>query len=98
MNGSTTSAPRGSNACACVGATASTERRASRRCESLLIRVDPAPLDAALRAWHQAHGSGDTALAIDAKTLRGAIDDAGHQAHGLGIVGHDSNTPLEQPR
>ena len=65
---------------------------------SLLIRVDPAQLDAALRAWHQAHGSGDTALAIDAKTLRGAIDDAGHQAHGLDIVGHDSNTPLEQSR
>ena len=65
---------------------------------SLLIRVDPAPLDAALRAWHQAHGSGDTALAIDGKTLRGTIDDAGHQAHGLGIVGHDSKTPLEQSR
>ena len=65
---------------------------------SLLIRVDPAQLDAALRAWHQAHGSGDTALAIDAKTLRGAIDDAGHQAHGLGIVGHDSKAPLEQSR
>ena len=65
---------------------------------SLLIRVDPAQLDAALRAWHQTHGSGDTTLAIDGKTLRGAIDDAGHQAHGLGIVGHDSNTPLEQSR
>ena len=37
---------------------------------SLLIRVDPAQLDAALRTWHQAHGSGDTALAIDGKTLR----------------------------
>ena len=39
---------------------------------SLLIRIDPAQLDAALRAWHQTHGSGDTALAIDGKTLRGA--------------------------
>ena len=65
---------------------------------SLLIRVDPAQLDAALRAWHQAHGSGDTALAIDGKALRGALDDEGRQAHVLGIVGHDSKTPLEQKK
>ena len=65
---------------------------------SLLIRIDPAQLDAALRAWHQAHGSGDTALAIDGKTLRGALDDEGRQAHVLGIVGHDSKTPLEQKK
>ena len=42
---------------------------------SLLIRVAPAQLAASLRAWHQTHGSGDTALAIDGKTLRGALDD-----------------------
>ena len=30
---------------------------------SLLIRVDPARRDAALRVWHEAHGSGDSALA-----------------------------------
>ena len=65
---------------------------------SLLIRIDPAQLDAALRAWHQTHGSGDTALAIDGKTLRGALDDEGRQAHVLGIVGHDSKTPLEQKK
>ena len=65
---------------------------------SVLIRVDPAQLDAALRAWHQAHGSADTALAIDGKALRGAIDDEGHQAHVLGIVGHDSKAPLEQKK
>ena len=35
----------------------------------LLIRVDPAQFDAALRAWHEAHGSGDRALAIDGKTI-----------------------------
>ena len=57
---------------------------------SLLIRVDPAQLDAALRAWHEAHGSGDSALAIDGKTIRGAIDDDGTQAHVLGIVGHET--------
>ena len=57
---------------------------------SLLIRVDPAQLDAALRSWHEAHGPGDSALAIDGKTIRGAINADGNQAHVLGIVGHDT--------
>ena len=65
---------------------------------SLLVRVDPAQLDAALRAWHHTHGSGDSALAIDGKTLRGAIDDEGHQTHVLGIVGHDSKAPWGQKK
>ena len=65
---------------------------------SVLIRVDPVQLDAALRAWHEVHGSGDRALAIDGKTIRGALDDEGHQAHVLGIVGHDSKAPLEQKK
>ena len=64
----------------------------------LLIRVDPVQLDAALRAWHEAHGSGDSALAIDGKTIRGAIDDEGYQAHVLGIVGHDSKAPWGQKK
>ena len=62
----------------------------------LLIRVDPAQLDAALRAWHEAHGGGDSALAIDGKTLRGAIDADGNQTHVLGIVGHDSKASWGQ--
>ena len=57
---------------------------------SLLIRVNPAQLDAALRTWHEAHGGGDSALAIDGKTIRGAIDADGNQTHVLGIVGHGS--------
>ena len=65
---------------------------------SLLIRVDPAQLDAALRAWHQAHGGGDSALAIDGKTLRGAIDADGFQTHVLGIVGHDSKASWAQKK
>ena len=65
---------------------------------SLLIRVDPAQLDAALRAWHEAHGSGDSALAIDGKTIRGAIDDDGKQAHVLGIIGHDTKAPWGQKK
>ena len=40
----------------------------------LLIRIDPAQLDAALRTWHGAHGLGNSALVIDGNTIRGAID------------------------
>ena len=65
---------------------------------SLLIRVDPAQLDRALRAWHKAHGGGDSALAIDGKTLRGAIDADGFQTHVLGIVGHDSKASWAQKK
>ena len=65
---------------------------------SLLLRVDPDQLDAALRDWHAAHGGADTALAIDGKTLRGAIDDEGHQAHVLGIIGHDTQAPWGQKK
>ena len=64
---------------------------------SLLIRVDPAQLDAALRSWHEAHGSGDSALAIDG-TIRGAIDADGNQAHVLGIVGHDTKASWGQKK
>ena len=65
---------------------------------SVLVRVDPVQFDAALRSWHEAHGGGDSALAIDGKTIRGAIDDDGKQAHVLGIVGHDSKAPWGQKK
>ena len=47
---------------------------------------------------HEAHGSGDSALAIDGKTLRGAIDADGNQAHVLGIVDHDSKASYAQKK
>ena len=52
----------------------------------------------ALRAWHKTHGSSDSALAIDGKTILGAIDDEGCQAHVLGIVGHDTKAPWGQKK
>ena len=70
----------------------------SARARSLLIRVDPARLDAALMAWHETHGSDDSALAIDGKTIRGAIDDEGYQAHVLGVVGHHTKVPRAQEK
>ena len=65
---------------------------------SALISVDPAQFDAALRAWREATGCDDSALAIDGKTIRGAIDDDGKQPHVLGIVGHDTKAPWAQKK
>ena len=62
-------------------------RSAIRR---VLVRVDPEQLDSALRAWTAANGGPDSALAIDGKTMCGAVDGDGQQTHVLGIVGHDS--------
>ena len=56
---------------------------------SLPTRVDPVQLDTALRAWHEAQGGADDGLAIDGKTIRGAIDADGNRVHVLGITGHD---------
>ena len=56
----------------------------------VLVRVDPQQIDEALRAWTAANGGTDSALAIDGKTMRGAVDEDGRQTHVLGIVGHDT--------
>ena len=52
-----------------------------------MISVDQVRLDAALLAWHEAHGLG---VAIDGKTIRGAIDDDETPPRAVGIVDHDS--------
>lgn len=65
---------------------------------NVLIRVDPAQLDEALRRWHAVHGGGDEALAIDGKTLRGALDEEGVQAHIMSVVGHDTKATLAQKK
>ena len=55
-----------------------------------LIRIEPGVLDQALNAWNQAWGMQDEALAIDGKTMKNALDEAGHQTHIMSVVGHDS--------
>jgi hypothetical protein len=55
-----------------------------------LVRIEPGVLDRALNAWNQAWGVQDDALAIDGKTMKNAIDEAGHQAHIMSVVGHES--------
>ena len=55
-----------------------------------IVKVAPEELDAALRAWFSAHGHDDASLAIDGKTMKGAVDEAGRQVHILGACGHDT--------
>ena len=63
-----------------------------------LIRIEPGALDLALNAWNQAWGAQDEALAMDGKTMRNALDDAGHQTHIMSVVGHDSKQCYAQKK
>lgn len=65
---------------------------------NVLVRVDPGQLDEALRKWREVHGGGDEALAIDGKTLKGALDDDGVQAHVMSVVGHGTKATLAQKK
>lgn len=55
-----------------------------------LVRIEPGALDRALNAWNQAWGVKDEALAIDGKTMKNAVDEAGNQAHIMSVIGHES--------
>jgi hypothetical protein len=63
-----------------------------------LIRVDPDDLDRALQHWNAVYGQDDATLAIDGKTLRNAIDEAGHQTHVMSVVGHQTKTCYTQKK
>ncbi len=56
-----------------------------------LVRIAPEALDQALSTWTQAWGAADTALAIDGKTMKNAIDAEGRQTHIMSVIGHGSN-------
>ena len=56
----------------------------------VLIRVDPTHLDRAFQRWNAVHAPTDEGLAIDGKTLRNALDEAGRQTHVLSAVGHQT--------
>jgi hypothetical protein len=62
------------------------------RIRDVLTRLDPGLLDRALQGWNAQYASTDEGLAIDGKTMCNAIDEAGHQAHILSVVGHQSRT------
>ena len=64
----------------------------------VLIRVDPADLERALRRWNQAYGQDDTRLAIDGKTMCNALDAQGHQTHVMSVVGHHTKACYTQKK
>ena len=61
-----------------------------------LVRIESGALDRALAAWNQAWGARDTALAMDGKTMKNALDEAGQQTHIMSVLGHDSATCYAQ--
>jgi len=63
-----------------------------------LIRIEPGALDLALNAWNQAWGAQDEALAMDGKTMKNALDEAGHQTHIMSVVGHESKQCYAQKK
>jgi len=63
-----------------------------------LIRIEPGALDRALNAWNQAWGAQDEALAMDGKTMKNALDEAGHQTHIMSVVGHESKRCYAQKK
>lgn len=56
-----------------------------------IIRVPPDTLDKAINAWKKIEENDDSALAIDGKTMKNAIDTDGKQTHIMSVIGHDSN-------
>jgi len=63
-----------------------------------LVRIEAGALDQALAAWNRAWGAEDTALAMDGKTMKNAIDETGAQTHIMSLVGHDSATCYAQKK
>jgi hypothetical protein len=55
-----------------------------------LVRVGPEPLDRALQAWQTTQLKPGEALALDGKTMKGAVDDTGAQTHIMSVIGHTS--------
>ena len=65
---------------------------------NVLIRVDPAHLDRALRGWNQAYAGEDESLALDGKTMCNALDAEGHQTHVMSVVGHQTQICYTQKK
>lgn len=65
---------------------------------NVLIRVDPAQLDRALRRWNEVYAGQDESLAIDGKTMCNAIDDQGHQTHVMSVIGHQTKNCYTQKK
>jgi hypothetical protein len=65
---------------------------------NVLIRVDPAHLDRALRGWNQVFAGEDESLALDGKTMCNALDAEGHPTHVMSVVGHQTQICYTQKK
>ena len=64
----------------------------------VLVRVDPVKFDLALQQWNTAFATEDQSLAIDGKTMRNAVDEAGRQTHIMSVVGHETALCITQKK
>jgi len=64
----------------------------------VLIRVEPAQLDRALRRWNATYAGEDESLAIDGKTMCNALDDRGRPTHVMSVIGHQTKTCTTQKK
>ncbi len=55
---------------------------------NIMVRVDPDALGHALQRWNEVYGEKDESLAIDGKTMCGAVDENGLQTHIMSAIGH----------
>ena len=55
-----------------------------------LVRIEPGALDRALTELCRAWGLDDSALALDGKTMKNAVNETGRQTHVLSLIGHNS--------
>jgi hypothetical protein len=65
---------------------------------NVLIRVEPAPLDRALRRWNEVYAGEDESLAIDGKTMCNALDEHGHPTHVMSVIGHQTKICYTQKK
>ena len=65
---------------------------------NVLIRVEPAHLDRALRRWNELYAGEDESLAIDGKTMCNALDKDGHPTHVMSVVGHETKNCYTQKK
>jgi hypothetical protein len=64
----------------------------------VLVRVDPAKLDLALQQWNATFATEDQSLAVDGKTMRNAVDEAGRKTHIMSVVGHETALCVTQKK
>jgi hypothetical protein len=64
----------------------------------VLIRVEPAHLDRALRRWNELYAGEDESLAVDGKTMCNALDAEGRPTHVMSVVGHETKTCYTQKK